>query len=98
MNEHVTIQLQSTVTSKGQTTIPKEVRDALGIKEGTPLRWKLQNGVLTVRPKTKRLEDFVGLLGPPPNGRHVTIEEMNDDIGRAVAEDMQRINRQSREK
>ena len=25
-------------TSKGQTTVPKEVRDALGIKEGTPLR------------------------------------------------------------
>jgi antitoxin PrlF len=86
MNEHATIRLQSTVTSKGQTTIPKEVRDALGIKEGTPLRWKLENGVLTVRPKTKRIEDFAGLLGPPPNGRHVTIEEMNEDIGRAVAE------------
>lgn len=86
MNEHATIQLQSTVTSKGQTTIPKELRDALGIKDGTPLRWKLENGVLTVRPKTKRIEDFAGLLGPPPNGRHVTIEEMNEDIGRAVAE------------
>lgn len=97
MNEHVTIRL-STVTSKGQTTIPKELRDALGIKEGTPLRWKLENGVLTVRPKTKRLEDFAGILGPPPNGRHVTIEEMNEDIGRAVAEDMERINRQSSRK
>ena len=97
MNEHVTIRL-STVTSKGQTTIPKELRDALGIKEGTPLRWKLENGVLTVRPKTKRLEDFAGILGPPPNGRHLTIQEMNEDIGRVVAEDMERINRQSTEK
>ena len=96
MNEHVTIRL-STVTSKGQTTIPKELRDMLGIKEGTPLRWQLENGVLTVRPKTKRLEDFAGILGLPPNGRHVTIEEMTDDIGRAAAEDMERINRQSAE-
>lgn len=84
MNEHATIRLQSTVTSKGQTTIPKELRDALGIKEGTPLRWKLENGVLTVRPKTKRLEDFAPIV--PPNGRHVTIEEMNEAIGEAVAE------------
>lgn len=98
MNEHATIWLQSTVTSKGQTTIPKELRDALSIKEGTPLRWKLENGILTVRPKTKRLEDFVGVLGPPPNGRHMTIEEMNDAIGEAVAEDMKRINEQSRDK
>lgn len=91
MNEHVAIHLQSTVTSKGQTTIPKELRDALGIKEGTPLRWKLENGVLTVRPKTKRLEDFVPMV--PPNGRHVTVEQMNDAIGEAVAE----LDRRSRE-
>jgi AbrB family looped-hinge helix DNA binding protein len=84
MNDHVTIRQQSTVTSKGQTTIPKELRDALGIKEGTPLRWKLENGVLTVRPKTRRLEDFVPMV--PPNGRHVTIEDMDRAIGEAVAE------------
>lgn len=94
MNEHVRIYVESTVTSKGQTTVPKELRDALGIKEGTPLRWKLENGVLTVRPKTKRLEDFVPMV--PPNGRHVTIEQMNEDIGRAIDDDMRRINRQSR--
>lgn len=86
MSELATIQLQSTVTSKGQTTIPKELRDAMGIKEGTPLRWKLENGVLTVRPKSKRIEEFAGLLGPPPNERHVTVEQMDDAIGQAVAE------------
>lgn len=93
MNEHVKVHFQSTVTSKGQTTIPKELRDALGIKEGTPLRWKLENGILSVRAKTKRLEDFAGMLGDPPNGRHVTIEEMNDDIGRAVTERMRRADK-----
>jgi antitoxin PrlF len=84
MNEHIKVLGESTATSKGQTTIPKSVRDALGIKEGTPLRWKLENGVLTVRAKTKRLEDFLPLI--PPNGRHVTIEEMDDSIGEEVAE------------
>lgn len=88
MNEHATIRLQSMVTSKGQTTIPKELRDALGIKEGTPLRWKLENGVLTVRAKTKRLEDFIPMV--PPTGRHVTIEEMNEAVLEEAADRFRR--------
>lgn len=90
--DKVDVLASSAVTSKGQTTIPKEVRDALGIKEGTPLRWQLKDGVLTVRAKTKRLEDFAGMLGPPPNGRHVTIEEMNEAI---AAEAVDRFKRKT---
>ena len=86
MNEHVQATLPSTVTSKGQTTIPKQFRDAMGITDGTPLRWTLENGVLTVRAKTKRLEEYAGMLGRPPNARHATIEDMNQAIGEAVAE------------
>ena len=90
MNSPFKVEASSAVTSKGQTTIPKEVRDALGIREGTPLRWRLDDGVLTVRAKTKRLEDFAGMLGEPPNGRKASVDDMNSDIGRAVAERMRR--------
>lgn len=90
MNKAFRLEASSAVTSKGQTTIPKEMRDAMGIKDGTALRWRLDNGILTVRAKTKRLEDFAGALGPPPNGRHITIEEMNEDIGQAVGERLKR--------
>lgn len=93
MNEHVRITGASTATSKGQTTIPKEVRDAMGIKDGTPLTWIYEDGELRVRAKTKRLEDFAGLLGKPPNGRHATIEDMNNAIGEAVSERMRRASR-----
>ena len=78
--------IEARISSKGQTTIPKQFRDALGIKDGTPLRWTLENGVLIVRAKTKRLEDFAGMLGRPPNGKHATIEDMNRAIGEAVTE------------
>lgn len=74
----------STTTSKGQTTIPKQVRAAMGIKDGTALTWTYEDGRLTVGAKTKRLEDFVPLR--PPNGRHVTVEDMNEAIGQAVSE------------
>ena len=36
--------------------------------------------MLIVTAKTKRLEDFVGLLGKPPNGRRVSVEEMNEAV------------------
>jgi antitoxin PrlF len=92
MNKVFQLEALSSVTSKGQTTIPKSVRDALGIKDGTPLRWRLKDGVLIVRPKTKRLEDFAGMLGKPPNGSHVSVEEMNEAV---LNEATERFNRKT---
>ncbi|HWA17627.1 MAG TPA: AbrB/MazE/SpoVT family DNA-binding domain-containing protein [Devosia sp.] len=85
MSDRVRIVGDSHATSKGQTTIPKLVRDAMGIKDGTPLTWTYEDGRLTVRAKTKRLEDFAGILGPPPNGRRVSIEEMNEAVREEAA-------------
>ena len=84
MNKHARIVGGSTTTSKGQTTIPKQVREVMGIKDGTPLTWTYEDGQLTVRARTRRLEDFVPLV--PPNGRRVSIEEMNKAIGGEIAE------------
>ena len=88
MNKHVKISGTSTATSKGQVTIPKPIRDALGIKDGTPVDWTYEDGELTVRAKTRRLEDFEPMI--PPNGAHATIEDMNRAIGGAVTERMKR--------
>jgi AbrB family looped-hinge helix DNA binding protein len=88
MNEQGKAWRLSTVTSKGQTTIPKDFRDALGIREGTALRWTLSDGVLTARAKTRRLEEFMPMT--PPNGAHATVEDMNRAIGEAVSERMRR--------
>jgi AbrB family looped-hinge helix DNA binding protein len=79
------------VTSKGQTTVPKQVREFLGLEEGTQVEWTLDgNGTATVKPRTLRAVDLAGFLGKPPNGRHATIEEMNDAIGEAVSERFRR--------
>lgn len=39
----------STVTSKGQTTIPGEIRDALGIKPGDRLEYAVDGDRATIR-------------------------------------------------
>ena len=35
--------MATTVTSKGQVTIPKRVRDALGVKAGSKVEFELQH-------------------------------------------------------
>jgi len=42
--------MKSTLSVKGQTVIPKEIRDALGLKPGTVLAWSVKDGSMTLRP------------------------------------------------
>lgn len=82
------------MTSKGQTTVPKEVRDQLGLSEGTQVEWIMEDGKVTVRPRTLRAADLAGILGPPPNGKSLTIEEINDAIADAAVERFKRAVKQ----
>ncbi len=52
----------STMTSKGQTTVPKEVREALDLEPGAKLQWEVRGGkvaVTTDRPLLWELEGFI---------------------------------------
>lgn len=52
----------STITSKGQTTVPKEVRDALDLSPGDKLTWEVNGGkvaITTDRPAFYRWEGFI---------------------------------------
>ena len=54
--------IESTVTDKGQTTVPREVRKALGIKPRQRLQWDLEDdGSVTVRPEASALALFGSL-------------------------------------
>ena len=53
----------STLTSKGQTTIPKPIRDSLRMKPGDKMSFTLMpDGVVIMRVKNKQLSDLAGLL------------------------------------
>jgi AbrB family looped-hinge helix DNA binding protein len=39
----------ATLTAKGQVTVPKAVREALGLQQGDQLSWELENGSVRVR-------------------------------------------------
>ena len=53
----------ATLTSKGQTTIPKEIRDGLNMKEGDRITFTLlPDGSVIMRVKNKPLADVAGIL------------------------------------
>lgn len=88
---------QSKVTSKGQTTIPVEVRNYLGLKAGDRVSYTMRDGKVVLSVRNLRAVELAGMLGPPPSGKTVSVEEMDDAIMDAVAEDDERIMREWRE-
>lgn len=73
------------MTSKGQITIPKDVREALGLEPGTKLAFvRVGPGDYRLRAKTLDVMALRGIVrydGPP-----ISIEEMDDAVGKAVGE------------
>lgn len=55
--------IDSTLTSKGQTTIPKEIRDELGMKPGDRMTFTLMpDSTVVMRVKSKSINDLAGSL------------------------------------
>lgn len=53
----------ATLTSKGQTTIPKEIRDELGMKPGDKMTFTLMpDSTVVMRVKSKKLSELAGSL------------------------------------
>ena len=70
--------LESGITSKGRTTLPKAVREALGLLPGDRVRYLILDGEVRIRP-VRPIHRLFGVLahdGPP-----VTL----DDMQRAIA-------------
>jgi AbrB family looped-hinge helix DNA binding protein len=66
----------STITSKGQATIPGEIRRHLKLKAGDRLEFLVElDGRVILVPATVDVADLKGFLAPAP--RRVSIEEMD---------------------
>ncbi|MGV2129223.1 AbrB/MazE/SpoVT family DNA-binding domain-containing protein [Agrobacterium vitis] len=75
----------ATMTSKGQTTVPAEIRELLKLKPGDRIRYVVKNGEVTLKAKNKRLIDLAGILHRPGMPT-LTIEEMDETIGDAIVD------------
>jgi len=63
------------VTSKGQVTVPKAVRDALGIQEGDEVVFRVE-GNRAVLARTPHFLDLAGTITVPAARRNVAWDEV----------------------
>ena len=77
--------MYATLTSKGQVTLPKEIRDRLGLDAGSTLDFQLLPdntiAVRAVKPDARRVR---GLL-KSPHAKPLSIEQMDEGIAQHVA-------------
>jgi len=71
----------STVTTKGQVTIPKDIRESMVIDAGDKIEFIInaQNDVV-IKPITKKAIDVFGQLSQYKKDKPLSIEEMNEAI------------------
>lgn len=76
----------ATVTSKGQVTIPVDVRTKLGLRPGSRLAFvPTGTGGYEIHPETASIKDLKGTVSSP--GQPVSLDEMNEAIAAAATAD-----------
>lgn len=70
--------MKSTVGAKGQVTIPKRLRDRLGLEPGTVIEFDEDHGRLVARKllASGRLDELYGSLPLPTGGTDAFIREI----------------------
>ena len=80
-----------TLTSKGQLTLPKPIRDQMGLDAGSKLDFIVQaDGTLKARP-LRSVSTLAGMLRKP-----VSVEDMDQGIGEHLDAKYRRVLRDSK--
>ena len=84
-----TLSFEATVTSKGQVTIPQEVRERLRLRSGRKVRFTIEDeGRAVLTPVHTRLSELAGILGKPK--RTATAEDLDEAVSSAAIARYQR--------
>jgi AbrB family looped-hinge helix DNA binding protein len=73
----------TTLTSKGQVTIPKHIRDALQLKGGDKIAFRLGPDGVRLMPQTLKARDLFGILERPGKRKALSVEQMDTAVERS---------------
>jgi antitoxin PrlF len=83
--------MEAIVSDKGQITVPKSVRDQLGIRPGSRLTVEVQSdGSIRMRPMGRGSQGLFGLLHDPARAA-VSVADMNQGVGEHLAQEDARV-------
>ena len=77
--------LESTITTKGQTTLPRTVRTALGLAPGDRVRYVILDGEVRLL-KARPVAGLAGILARPGR-KPVTLDDMEAAIAAGATEE-----------
>lgn len=81
--------IQSVLTQKSQITLPKRVREFLGLLPGDQVKFKIEGDTVQILPAHSKLEENYGRVNPhsrPENFRQLR-EDFEEGVGREARED-----------
>ena len=77
---------RATLTSKGQITIPKDIRDSLQLQVGDKVEFTItSSNEALIRPVTRRVDEVFGRLYKPGR-KPISIEKMDEGIKQKMRE------------
>lgn len=74
-----------TMTTKGQTTVPAEVRELLNLKPGDKISYLVDGDTVVIKAKNRRAVDLIGILHDPTRAP-IGPEQMDEAIGDYLGE------------
>lgn len=75
----------SSITSKGQVTIPNSLRKKLHLRPGDKVLFEEKEGVITLVPMNNDIEALAGCLANDTNGKQATLEDMEQAIKTGIS-------------
>lgn len=74
------MRVMAKLTSKGQVTVPREVRERLGLKQGDSLVFEIEGSTITLVPpeEDNPFDAFIGSLPPLPQDARTYWRQMRD--------------------
>jgi antitoxin PrlF len=81
-------EIETTLTQKGQVTIPAEVRKALGLKPRDKVAFELNGDVAKLRRASSRIRRWYGAV--TPHERPEDFQKIREEFAQGVADEAER--------
>jgi antitoxin PrlF len=86
LREHVMKELETSLTQKGQVTIPAEIRAKLGLKPKDLVRFELEGDAVKLKPAPSQL--LAGFGAATPRQKPENYRKIREDMEAAMAEEV----------
>jgi antitoxin PrlF len=82
-------EITTTLTKKGQVTVPVEIRNFFGLKTNDKITFKISDGIVQISPAKYSIEDVYGIVKPinkPENFKKIREDAVKEYVQKVYKE------------